>query len=111
MISILSSLLLLNSLDLISVYLIIELQALCFYVLSCFTRKSSFSTEAGLKYFISGAFISGFYLFGCSLIYSTLGTLNLNLMSLLLSFPLPENLNFIVFTQRPFLVVLPFKKY
>lgn len=96
MISILSSLLLLNSLDLISVYLIIELQALCFYVLSCFTRKSSFSTEAGLKYFISGAFISGFYLFGCSLIYSTLGTLNLNLMSLILSFPLPENLNFIV---------------
>jgi proton-translocating NADH-quinone oxidoreductase chain N len=105
MISILSSLLLLNSLDLISVYLIIELQALCFYILSCFTRKSSFSTEAGLKYFISGAFISGFFLFGCSLIYSTLGTLNLNLISLLLTFPLTDNLNFIVLTGILFITI------
>lgn len=96
MVSVLSFLLLLNSLDLISVYLIIELQALCFYILSCFTRKSSFSTEAGLKYFISGAFISGFYLFGCSLIYGCLGTLNLNLVNLLLTYTLPNNLNFIV---------------
>ena len=96
MISILSFLLLLNSLDLIAVYLVIELQALCFYILSCFTRKSSFSTEAGLKYFISGAFISGFYLFGCSLIYGCLGTLNLNLINLLLTYSLPNNLSYMV---------------
>ena len=96
MISIISSLLLLSSLNLISIYLIIELQALSFYILSCFNRKSSFSAEAGLKYFISGAFISGFFLFGCSLIYGTLGTLNLNLISLLLSFSISSNLNFIL---------------
>lgn len=95
-ISILSSLLLISSLNLVSIYLIIELQALCFYILSCFNRKSSFSAEAGLKYFISGAFISGFFLFGCSLIYGTLGTLNLNLISLLLSFSITRNLNFIL---------------
>lgn len=96
MISIMSSLLLLSSLNLISIYLIIELQALSFYILSCFNRKSSFSAEAGLKYFISGAFISGFFLFGCSLIYGILGTLNLNLISLLLSFSLSSHLNFIL---------------
>ena len=96
MFSILSLLLLLNCLHLLSIYLVIELQALCFYILSCCTRNSSFSTEAGLKYFISGAFISGFYLFGCSLIYAILGTLNLNSINLLLSFEMSQNLNLIV---------------
>ena len=74
--------------DLISAYLVIEMQALCFYILASFRRDSAFSTEAGLKYFISGAFISGIFLFGASLIYGGLGTLNFNHMSLLLSFPL-----------------------
>jgi NADH-quinone oxidoreductase subunit N len=84
LLSILSFLLMVSSYDLISLYLIIEMQALCFYVLASIKRDSAFSTEAGLKYFISGAFISGFYLFGCSLLYGALGTLNMNAISLLL---------------------------
>lgn len=87
LLSLLSLLLLVSSSDLISFYLVIEMQSLCFYILSSFKRDSSFSTEAGLKYFISGAFISGFFLFGCSLLYGCLGTLNFNNLSLLLSFP------------------------
>ena len=70
--------LLVSSSDLISAYLVIEMQALCFYILASFRRDSAFSTEAGLKYFISGAFISGIFLFGASLIYGGLGTLNFN---------------------------------
>jgi len=95
LLSILSLLLLVNSYDLISTYLIIEMQALCFYILASFRRNSSFSTEAGLKYFVSGSFISGFFLFGCSLIYGGLGTLNLNNIELLLSFDLKEEFSFI----------------
>jgi NADH:ubiquinone oxidoreductase subunit 2 (subunit N) len=64
------------------------MQALCFYILASFRRNSAFSTEAGLKYFISGSFISGIFLFGCSLIYGGLGTLNFNSIKLLLEFPL-----------------------
>lgn len=86
LIALLSLLLLISSSDLISFYLIIELQSLCFYVLASFKRDSSFSTEAGLKYFISGAFISGFFLFGCSILYGCLGTLNLNALNLIFSF-------------------------
>lgn len=62
--------------DFISVYLAIELQSLCFYVLAALKRNSEFSTESGLKYFILGAFSSGFLLFGCSLIYAFTGTLS-----------------------------------
>ena len=86
--SIFSLLLLVSSADLISAYLVVEMQALCFYILASFRRNSAFSTEAGLKYFISGSFISGIFLFGCSLIYGGLGTLNFNSIKLLLEFPL-----------------------
>lgn len=68
--------LLLSSYDLISMYLALELQSLSLYVLATFKRDSAFSTEAGLKYFIMGAFSSGLILFGCSLIYGYTGTTN-----------------------------------
>ena len=94
-----ASLLLFSAFDLISAYLVIEMQALAFYVLASYKRNSSFSTEAGLKYFISGSFISGIFLLGCTLIYGSLGTLNFNDLPLLLSFNLTKdlvNLNFIL---------------
>ena len=88
LLAILALLLLINSTDMISAYLVIEMQTLCFYILASFNRNSAFSTDAGLKYFISGAFISGIFLFGCSLIYGGLGTLNFNTLALLLIYPL-----------------------
>lgn len=69
--------LLISSYDLISAYLAIEMQALSFYVMASFQRRSVFSTEAGLKYFILGAFSSGLLLYGFSLIYGITGTTNL----------------------------------
>lgn len=65
-----------SSADFISMYLTIELQSLCFYVLAALKRNSEFSTEAGIKYFLLGAFSSGLLLFGCSLIYGFTGTLS-----------------------------------
>lgn len=61
LLSLLSLLLIISAYDFIAFYLLIEMQTLCFYVLSIFKRSSAFSTEAGLKYFISGSFISGFF--------------------------------------------------
>lgn len=60
--------------DLICVYLAVELQSLCFYVLAGLKRNSEFSTEAGLKYFLLGAFSSGILLFGSSLLYCFTGS-------------------------------------
>ena len=86
LLSLLAILLLITSADLLSAYLVIEMQALCFYVLTSFTRDSAFSTEAGLKYFIAGSFISGIFLAGCSIIYGLVGTLNFAHLSLLFTF-------------------------
>jgi NADH:ubiquinone oxidoreductase subunit 2 (subunit N) len=66
---------LISSYDLLPLYLAIELQSLCFYVLAASKRNSEFSTEAGLKYFLLGAFSSGILLFGFSLIYGFTGSL------------------------------------
>lgn len=65
-----------SSADFISLYLAVELQSLCFYVLAASKRNSEFSTEAGLKYFLLGAFSSGLLLFGCSMIYGFTGITN-----------------------------------
>ena len=71
-----SMLFLVSSADFISLYLAVELQSLCFYVLAAIKRNSEFSTEAGLKYFLLSAFSSGLLLFGCSLIYGFTGVTN-----------------------------------
>lgn len=72
-----SMLFMISAYDLIAIYLAIELQSLCFYVIAASKRTSEFSTEAGLKYFILGAFSSGILLFGCSMIYGFTGVTNL----------------------------------
>ena len=63
-----------SSNDLITAYLSIELQSLSFYILAAFKRDSAFSVDAGLKYFILGAFSSGLFLFGSSILYGASGT-------------------------------------
>lgn len=70
-------LLLISSLNFILIYLAIELQSFCLYILAALNRTSEFSTEAGLKYFVLGAFSSGLLLFGFSLIYAFTGISNL----------------------------------
>ena len=61
--------------DLITAYLAIELQSLAFYAMAAFKHNSTFSVDAGLKYFILGSFSSGLLLFGSSLIYGLTGTI------------------------------------
>ena len=71
--SILGSLLLLSSYDLISLYLSIELQSFGLYVLSTLHRDSYSSTSSGLKYFLLGGFSSCILLLGIGLIYAYTG--------------------------------------
>lgn len=71
------SLFLISSADLMCLFLSLEIQSLCFYVLAATGRTSEFSTEAGLKYLVLGAFSSGVLLFGTSLLYGFSGTTSL----------------------------------
>jgi NADH-quinone oxidoreductase subunit N len=63
--------------DLISLYISLELMAVTFYVLVAFTKRQRRSNEAGMKYFLLGAFSSGVLLYGMSLLYGVAGSTNL----------------------------------
>jgi len=76
LLALLGILTIISSFDLITMYLAIELQSLCFYIITCLKVFSNFSVESGLKYFILGAFSSGLLLFGSSLLYGFTGTTN-----------------------------------
>nr|AVI15741.1 NADH dehydrogenase subunit 2 [Nymphaea colorata] len=71
--------------DAIAMYLAIEPQSLCFYVIAASKRKSEFSTEAGSKYLILGAFPSGILLFGCSMIYGSTGATHFDQLAKILT--------------------------
>ena len=64
--------------DLITFFLGLELLSIPLYALAAFRRNRLHSVEAGLKYFLLGAFAAAFFLFGSALIYNGTGTLSLN---------------------------------
>ncbi|MFL6286624.1 MAG: NADH-quinone oxidoreductase subunit N [Pyrinomonadaceae bacterium] len=63
--------------DLIVLYISLELMALTFYVLVGYTKRERRSNEAGMKYFLLGAFSSGILLYGISLLFGVAGSTNL----------------------------------
>ncbi|HWW76956.1 MAG TPA: NADH-quinone oxidoreductase subunit N [Pyrinomonadaceae bacterium] len=63
--------------DLIVLYISLELMALTFYVLVGYTKRERQSNEAGMKYFLLGAFSSGVLLYGFSLLFGVAGSTNL----------------------------------
>lgn len=66
--------------DLIVIFLGLELMSIAAYVLAGINRRSAFAVEAALKYFLLGAFASGFLVYGIALIYGATGTTNLSLI-------------------------------
>jgi len=60
----------------LTVYLGLELLALCLYALVAFHRDSKTGAEAAMKYFVLGALASGMLLYGISMVYGATGQLN-----------------------------------
>jgi NADH-quinone oxidoreductase subunit N len=63
--------------DLMIVFIALELLSLPLYVLAAFNRSRADSEEAGIKYFLLGAFSTGFVLYGIVLVYGATGSTNL----------------------------------
>jgi NADH-quinone oxidoreductase subunit N len=63
--------------DLIVLFLGLEVLSIAVYVLAAMHLRRVTSQEAGLKYFVLGAFSSAFLLYGIALIYGGTGTTNL----------------------------------
>ena len=64
--------------DLIVVFLGLEVMSISVYALTAFNRRDRRSAEAGLKYFLLGAFSTGFFLYGIALVYGATGSTNIS---------------------------------
>jgi NADH-quinone oxidoreductase subunit N len=67
--------LMIMAVNLLSIYIAIEMVSIASYLLVAYRSESSFSAEAGLKYALFGAASSAVMLYGISLIYSFTGSL------------------------------------
>ena len=63
--------------NLIVVFLALEILSIPLYVLAAFDRRRLSSQEAGIKYFVLGAFSSAIFLYGIALVYGATGTTSL----------------------------------
>ena len=63
--------------DLVTLFIGLELMALCFYVMVGFLRTEKRSNEAAMKYLLLGAFSSGFLVYGFSVMYGMAGSTRL----------------------------------
>ncbi|MDX1632104.1 MAG: NADH-quinone oxidoreductase subunit N [Thermoanaerobaculia bacterium] len=67
-------LLLLRSTELLTLFVALELLSFCLYALAAYHRRYAVSIEAGVKYFLMGAFVSAFVLLGIALLYGETGS-------------------------------------
>jgi NADH-quinone oxidoreductase subunit N len=74
-----------GSADTIVLFLGLEVMSVAVYVLAGYDRRNPASAEAALKYFLIGAFASGFLLYGIALTFGASGHTNLQLIGAQLS--------------------------
>lgn len=68
---------LVSSVDLLLIFLSLELVSICSFILAGFERRDLKSSEGAIKYFLIGAFSSAITLYGISLFYGATGTTHL----------------------------------
>ncbi|WP_411822190.1 NADH-quinone oxidoreductase subunit N [Leptospira sp. 'Mane'] len=64
--------------DLIVIFVGLEILSLCLYILIGMARNSVFALESAMKYFLLGAFSSGFMLLGIAFLFGGSGTTNVD---------------------------------
>ncbi|HLP28703.1 MAG TPA: NADH-quinone oxidoreductase subunit N, partial [Candidatus Didemnitutus sp.] len=67
--------------NLLVLFVGIELMSISFYVMAGFLRTNIRSVEAALKYFLLGAFATGFLVYGMSLVYGATGSLQYDVIA------------------------------
>ena len=75
------------SMDLIMVFIGLEISSISTYILVGFKRQDALANEASLKYFLLGSFATAFFLYGIAFVYGLTGTTNLLELSGRLAYP------------------------
>lgn len=75
--SIVGMLILVSAVDLITIFIGLELMSLSLYLMIAMSHEQKISKEAAIKYFILGSFASALFLYGISFIFGSAGTVNI----------------------------------
>ena len=67
--------------SLVTLFVGLETMSVCLYVLTGLVRAEQTANESALKYFLLGAFSTGFFLYGIALMYGATGTMVLTEMA------------------------------
>jgi len=87
--------------DLIVMFLGLEVLSIAAYVLAAMHLRRTQSQEAGMKYFILGAFSSAFFLYGIALVYGSTGSTNLTRVAAASSVPVTGQVPYVVQSVHP----------
>ncbi len=83
---------LVSATELISLFVALEIMSVALYALAAMRRDQMESQEAAIKYFVTGAFSSGFFLYGIALLYGVSGSTTLGRIAAAASSPGHERL-------------------
>jgi NADH-quinone oxidoreductase subunit N len=85
--------------DIMLMYVLVELQSICSYVLTAINRNNRFAVEAGIKYFIIGSLSSILLLLGFSFLYGFPGLIGISDLATYLRFVYAMNDYFFTYTM------------
>jgi NADH-quinone oxidoreductase subunit N len=74
-----------SAVELVLIFIALEISSISSYVLAGFRRHSAGSAESSLKYFLLGSFATAFFLYGVALMFGATGSTNIDLISKSLS--------------------------
>ncbi len=101
--------LLLAAKNLMLAFIGLEIFSIALYVLVAFRRSRARSVEAGLKYFLLGAFGAAFFVYGSALIYAGRGSLDMPGMGSILQQGLPQPIEYAALGGALLFIALFFK--
>ncbi len=75
------SMLMTSAVELLLVFIALEISSISSYILAGFRRKTGKSPESAIKYFLLGSFATAFFLYGIALIFGATGTTRIGLIA------------------------------
>jgi NADH-quinone oxidoreductase subunit N len=70
-----------SAVELVLIFIALEISSISTYILAGFRRRSATSSESSLKYFLLGSFATAFFLYGVAMMFGATGSTNIDEIS------------------------------
>jgi NADH-quinone oxidoreductase subunit N len=70
-----------SAVELVLIFVALEISSIATYVLAGFRRRSAISSESSVKYFLLGSFATSFFLYGVALMFGATGSTSITVIS------------------------------